>query len=55
MWRCATFNCIIEGRRVAAVVSHAAPLASAVPGAEGLRTSSAFRNTFHRRPEGWAL
>src|SRR3954469_18090387 len=38
--------CRIEGRRVAAAGAPAAPRASAVPGAETLRTSCAFRNTF---------
>ena len=33
---------------MAAAGTLAAPLASAVPGAESLRTSSAFRNTFPR-------
>jgi hypothetical protein len=33
-------------------MARAAPLAAAVPGAESLRSSSAFRNTFRDRPEG---
>jgi hypothetical protein len=39
---------------VAAVGALAAPRASVVPGAEALRTSSAFANTFRGQPEGVA-
>ena len=47
--------CRIEGRRVAVAGALAAQRSSAVLGAESLRTSSAFRNTFGGRPGGWSL
>jgi hypothetical protein len=53
MRRCAALEqASSRERRVAAVGAPAAPRASAVPGAETLRTSSAFRNTFRGQPEG---
>jgi hypothetical protein len=47
-WRRYAANCIIEGKGVPALVS-------GPRGAEVLRGSRAFRNTFRRRPEGWAV